>query len=296
MAAIPTKRYVLTEEFLNALKFRDFGQAWKSDGSNDFITIGNAANLYSEVMIDKAWGCSFWVKRPSTAVAGQSVFWGNITNDFDEANPYNPNPNIVLRFGINENGIYLYHYSDLSGGSLTDLNIAAVSVTPQPSDKWVHIVYNYDGTIRNNVTPPFFEMYRDGRLVSPSEYTSNTHLFTAPQITLPQNTMTARFAKRVEWNNLITGNVYSQYSIADFMFVKRVLTKTEIWQMYKNGTNKSANYATQYPAAVLADRVLHYSFDAPNYTGFTVNDLSGTANNGTVTNQLPLTTENFYLP
>ena len=79
-------------------------------------------------------------------------------------------------------------------------------------------------------------------------------------------------------------NYWMEGRIADFLITSHIVTPEEVRVMYNKGTNISGNYTNNYPNTVLSNRILHYTFNTPEYTvntpvgNWTISDLSSNNN------------------
>ena len=231
---------------------------------------------------------SVWVKRKGATQA--NLFWGNSTNDIDEASPTSGTFRI-LRLAIFSVGFFYEHFDNsISGGAV--LNKVERFWTDIPLDTWTHIAINYDGSVRTSTTPAMFQVFINARKLETVDYTSNINLFTNPQPTTLENTATGRWGATRTWNDTITTTTFAAQEIAEFIFIDRLLNTEEVRRLYNRATNDKSLYEEYYGNDILNSRILHYSFHQDDYVNdtpiigqCTVTDLSGNGRDGIIIGQ-----------
>jgi hypothetical protein len=228
------------------------GQGLQFDGVDDYINIGTLGSLGSQ--LNNGFTYSAWIYRKSDV--GQGLFSSRISSNY------------VLRIRANTD----HNFGSTAGRlaiMIRDDNVLVLrggsSSSVVPINTWTHIIFtllpstNTIGIYVNGVSVPITY----GTQQNPSAFINFTQaLLGADQ-------------------NLAPGQFYSGL-IDDVRIYNRALTENEIKQLYNLGEAKFSST----PKGITAGLVGHWTMDGKdiNWATGKVNDVSGNANHGNISN------------
>jgi hypothetical protein len=224
------------------------GKAFTFDGVNDYVSLpDNSLNFTGD------FTTSFWFY--ANAFTGQDSF---VTCE----NWSSPN----------DNGWYIYHYQgNLAFSVYNGINSTGWKTsTTITTGTWYHVV-----VVKNRSTSPKF--YIDGNLVG-------TVLRNGSDITLNPGYVTTQYCSLgTDRYAVSTAQAYLNGKMDSVNVWQREITQSEVTELYNSGNGKQLTTTPIVTSGLVLNLDASRKSSYPN-TGTTWTDISGSGNNGTLTN------------